>query len=126
MRGEVDVGLPGGDAVCVRSGGLATSGSILRSGSPVKQIVSMNGQAGDDQKVFVRADLLVDPQRVEATSFQMEYLPSGVVCRGLVTSVGPTSFVGTCRLPDGRPRHVDASWTIDETGTVNGTIRSHA
>ncbi len=36
----------------------------------------------------MRADLLVAPGTLEKTSLQLEYLPSGDVCRGRVTNVG--------------------------------------
>ena len=47
---------------------------------------------------------------LDATSLQLEYLPSGDVCRGRVTSIGGTSFAGRCVLPSGAARWVDASW----------------
>ena len=72
----------------------------------------------------MRADLLVAPQKLERTSLQLEYLPSGDVCRGRVTSVGGESFSGTCRLPDGTGRTIEASWVPNEAGTgVVGHIR---
>ncbi|HKU56589.1 MAG TPA: hypothetical protein VJP41_06175 [Gaiellaceae bacterium] len=100
------------------------TGNVTRSGTRLKQIVSFVGQAGGPQKLLVRADLLVAPQRLERTSLQLEYLPSGDVCHGQVTSVGGTSFSGTCRLPGGGLRKIDASWTPNEAGTsVDGEIR---
>ena len=72
----------------------------------------------------MRADLLVAPGQLEKTSLQLEYLPSGDVCRGRVTKVGGTSFSGTCRLPNGDHRTLDASWVPNEAGTgVVGDIR---
>lgn len=100
------------------------TGNVTRSGTQLQEIVSFVGQAGGRQKLLVRADLLVAPQRLEKTSLQLEYLPSGDVCRGHVTSVGGTSFSGTCRLPGGGLRKIDASWTPNEAGTgVDGEIR---
>ena len=61
---------------------------------------------------------------LESTSLQLEYLPSGDVCRGRVTQVGGESFSGTCRLPNGEQRTIEASWVPNEAGTaVVGNIR---
>ena len=103
------------------------TGQVLRNGTNVKQIVSFVGGGQAPQKLLVRADLLVSPTSLDATSLQLEYLPSGDVCRGRVTSVGGTSFSGRCLLPSGRPRWVDASWAPSSDGSgVVGTIRLHA
>jgi sulfoxide reductase heme-binding subunit YedZ len=100
------------------------TGSVIRNGTQLQQIVSFVGQAQRPQKLLVRADLLVAPQRLESTSLQLEYLPSGDVCRGQVTNVGGTSFTGTCRLSNGEPRTVQASWVPNEQGTgVVGQIQ---
>ena len=100
---------------------------MIRNGTQLKQIVSFVGNAESPQKLLVRADLLVSPQSLDATSLQLEYLPSGDVCRGRVTNVGVTSFTGSCTLPSGATRSVDASWVpaVDNSGVV-GTIRLHA
>ena len=96
------------------------TGKVIRNGTNVQQIVSFVGQARRPQKLLVRADLLVTPGRLENTSLQLEYLPSGDVCRGQVTNVGGTNFSGTCLLPDGSSRTIEASWqpTEDQTGVV--------
>jgi len=100
------------------------TGQIVRDGTDVQQIVSFVGQAGRPQKLLVRADLLVAPGKLESTSLQLEYLPSGDVCRGSVTNVSGDSFSGSCRLPDGEPRTIAASWTANEAGTgVVGQIQ---
>ncbi len=100
------------------------TGNVIRNGTQTAQIVSFVGQAQRPQKLVVRADLLVSPQALEKTSLQLEYLPSGDVCRGTVTNVGGTSFTGTCRLPNGDSRTVDASWAPSSTGTgVLGQIQ---
>ena len=97
---------------------------MIRNGSQLEQIVSFVGQARRPQKLVVRADLLVAPQKLEQTSLQLEYLPSGDVCRGRVTQVGGESFSGTCRLPTGEQRAIEASWVPNEAGTaVVGNIR---
>jgi methionine sulfoxide reductase heme-binding subunit len=100
------------------------TGRVVRDGTAAQQIVSFVGQAGRPQKLLVRADLLVAPQRLESTSLQLEYLPSGDVCRGSVTNVGGDSFSGSCRLSDGEARTIEASWTPNEEGTgVLGRIQ---
>lgn len=100
------------------------TGTVIRNGTQLQQIVSFVGQAKRPQKLLVRADLLVSPQTLENTSLQLEYLPSGDVCRGRVTNVGGTNFTGTCRLPNGESRTVDASWTQNSLGTgVVGQIQ---
>jgi sulfoxide reductase heme-binding subunit YedZ len=103
------------------------TGQVIRNGTQFKEIVSFVGNAVSPQKLLVRADLLVSPQALESTSLQLEYLPSGDICRGRVTQVGETSFAGRCRLPSGASRWIDASWVpaADNSGVV-GTIRLHA
>lgn len=100
------------------------TGSVIRNGTNLKEIVSFVGQAKAPQKLLVRADLLVSPQSLQSTSLQLEYLPSGDVCRGKVTDVGGTSFTGTCRLANGERRTIGATWVPNSSGTgVVGQIR---
>ena len=93
------------------------TGSVIRNGTQLQQIVSFVGQARRPQKLLVRADLLVKPEVLESTSLQLEYLPSGDVCKGRVTDVGGTSFSGTCRLPNGGRRTIEARWVANAAGT---------
>lgn len=93
------------------------TGSVIRSGTQTQQIVSFVGQAARPQKLLVRADLLVAPGTLEKTSLQLEYLPSGDVCRGRVTNVGGEDFSGTCRLANGEQRTIEASWVPNAAGT---------
>ena len=100
------------------------TGTVIRNGTQTQQIVSFVGQAQRPQKLVVRADLLVAPQALESTSLQLEYLPSGDVCRGRVTSVQAESFSGSCRLPNGDSRTIAASWVPNSAGTgVVGQIQ---
>ena len=100
------------------------TGRVIRNGTDQQQIVSFVGQARHPQKLIVRADLLVAPGTLENTSLQLEYLPSGDVCRGSVTNVAGESFSGSCRLPDGEPRTIEASWVPNGAGTgVVGQIQ---
>ena len=102
-------------------------GQVVSNGTSLQRIVSFVGSAAAPQKLLVRADLLVSPQRLDSTSLQLEYLPSGDICRGRVTAVGGTSFAGRCTMPDGERRWVDASWDIsDGAFGVTGTITLHA
>jgi sulfoxide reductase heme-binding subunit YedZ len=93
------------------------TGSVIRNGTQSQQIVSFVGQSAHPQKLLVRADLLVAPGTLENTSLQLEYLPSGDVCRGQVTNVGGESFSGTCRLANGEQRTIEASWVPNSAGT---------
>jgi sulfoxide reductase heme-binding subunit YedZ len=93
------------------------TGSVIRNGTQTQQIVSFVGQSARPQKLLVRADLLVAPGTLEKTSLQLEYLPSGDVCRGQVTNVGGQSFSGTCRLSNGEHRTIEASWVPNAAGT---------
>jgi sulfoxide reductase heme-binding subunit YedZ len=100
------------------------TGNVVRNGTQLQQIVSFVGQAARPQKLLVRADLLVAPQQLENTSLQLEYLPSGDICRGRVTNVGGTSFSGSCTLPNGQQRTIQASWVLNQAGTgVVGQIQ---
>jgi hypothetical protein len=103
------------------------TGSVIRNGTNEQQIVSFVGQSPKPQKLLVRADLLVAPGTLERTSLQLEYLPSGDVCRGRVTNVAGESFSGTCRLPDGEHRTIQANWVPNAEGTgVVGQINLSA
>lgn len=103
------------------------TGEVIRSGTNTKQIVSFVGNSQSPQKLLVRADLLVSPRSLDATSLQLEYLPSGSVCRGRVTKIGLESFSGHCTLRSGGARWIDATWVPSSDGTgVIGTIRLHA
>jgi sulfoxide reductase heme-binding subunit YedZ len=100
------------------------TGRVIRNGTQEQQIVSFVGQARSPQKLLVRADLLVTPGSLENTSLQLEYLPSGDVCRGSVTNVGGEDFTGSCTLPDGEQRTIEASWVPNDAGTgVIGNIQ---
>jgi sulfoxide reductase heme-binding subunit YedZ len=93
------------------------TGSVIRNGTNLQQIVSFVGQGTGREKLLVRADLLVAPGKLEKTSLQLEYLPSGDVCRGRVTNVAGESFTGNCRLANGEHRTIQASWVPNAEGT---------
>ena len=105
----------------------ALDGQILSNNGVTRGIVSMAGNGSGTQRVLVRADLLIDPRQVLSTVFQMEYLPSGTLCRGTVDQVHASSFEATCRMPDGSKRYVNAHWTPTSTGVFHGgVIAAHA
>lgn len=101
------------------------TGQVIRNGTNLRQIVSFVGGAQAPQKLLVRADLLVSPQQINATSLQLEYLPSGDICSGRVTGIGGASFLGRCTMKNGQVRFVSANWSPGING-VEGTITLHA
>lgn len=98
------------------------SGRIERRNGSIRGLVSLAGTGDGAQRVLVRADLLLAPTQLVNTSFQMEYLPSGDVCRGRVTSIddGGLGFQATCSLGDGSTRNVHASWLQGESADISG------
>jgi methionine sulfoxide reductase heme-binding subunit len=102
------------------------AGQVIQNGTNLTQIVSFVGQGKWPQKLLVRADLLVATQGLQNTSLQLEYLPSGDVCRGTVTNInqGGTGFTGTCQMKNGETRSVNASWGLAGAGnSVIGQIQ---
>ena len=100
----------------------ALTGRILVTQGATRAIVSMAGEGTGAQRVLVRADLLATPDGLASTVLQVEYLPSGDVCRGTVDTVQPTSFTGTCTLADGVPRPIAASWRLVADDRLRGTV----
>jgi methionine sulfoxide reductase heme-binding subunit len=100
------------------------NGQILADRGVSQQVVSMAGTGSGVQNVLVRADLLSGTARLEATSLQLEYLPSGVICRGRVTHVESFGFDGTCRLPRGGRRAVTAQWQLVDGSHLRGVVAS--
>jgi Ferric reductase like transmembrane component len=103
------------------------TGQIARLSGVTRGIVSLAGEGTGAQRVLVRADLLIAPRRVLRTSFQMEYLPSGLRCTGNVTAVHALGFSATCRLANGERRYVSAQWQDSGSSEIAaGQINSHA
>jgi hypothetical protein len=99
------------------------TGQILRTNGITRGIVSMSGEAQGTQRALVRADLLFKPGHVLRTAFQLEYLPSGTMCRGKVSHIQSFGFSATCRLPDGKQRLVSTRWESSGTSELaNGVI----
>jgi hypothetical protein len=65
---------------------------------------------------------LIAPRSIVKTSFQMEYLPSGLHCSGRVTQVQARSFSATCRLPTGETRHITAHWEPSFTSDISAGV----
>jgi methionine sulfoxide reductase heme-binding subunit len=102
-------------------------GQILRDLGVSQGIISMAGTSDGRQRALVRADLLIKPGHVEATTFQMELLPSGQLCRGQVTTIHDYGFEARCRTPEGTRRYVHAQWQPAEGSQLQGgLIRVHA
>jgi sulfoxide reductase heme-binding subunit YedZ len=98
-------------------------GTLSRQAGNTRGLISLAGQGTGDQRVLVRADLLIAPQRLLQTAFQMEYLPSGRTCRGTVVRIDPDGlgFSARCRLAgDARTRSVQAHWSGGEGGRLAG------
>jgi methionine sulfoxide reductase heme-binding subunit len=102
-------------------------GVVSRNAGPTREIVSVTATGEGDQRVLMRADLLVEPRGLLATSFELEFLPSGLRCRGRVTHVESLGFQGTCRAGDGTTRVVRAAWENEQGQEFNaGTLDVHA
>jgi sulfoxide reductase heme-binding subunit YedZ len=100
------------------------TGKILAERGVSQQVISMTGNATGSQAVLVRADLLAGAQQLESTSLQLEYLPSGVICRGHVTHVKSYGFECTCRMPKGERHAITAEWRLVEGNGLRGFVES--
>jgi sulfoxide reductase heme-binding subunit YedZ len=99
------------------------TGQVQQQLGVTKGIVSFAGRGNGDQRVLLRADLLIGTRTLLSTAFQMEYLPSGQLCTGRVTKTRAFGFTARCRVRDGTSRLVDASWRlVPGTPTVNGRV----
>lgn len=102
-------------------------GVISRDAGPTRELISVTGTGDGDQRVLMRADLLVEPRGLLSTSFQLEFLPSGVLCRGHITHIDARGFEGLCRVPDGTKRYVSTAWEAEMGPQFNaGTLDAHA
>ena len=102
-------------------------GQVLRDFGVTQGIISMAGSSEGQQRALVRADLLIKPGHLESTTFQMEFLPSGLFCRGRVTKIHSFGFDARCQTPDGTRRYVHAEWQPADGSTLQGgLIRVHA
>jgi sulfoxide reductase heme-binding subunit YedZ len=103
------------------------TGHVAQLAGVTRGIVSVAGEGHGRQRVLIRADLLVSTHKLLKTSFQMEYLPSGLLCTGRVTKVHATGFAAACQLGTGERRVVDARWGLSDSAEIaNGIITAHA
>jgi sulfoxide reductase heme-binding subunit YedZ len=102
------------------------SGEVVQNLGSTRGIVSAAATAQGAQRALIRADLLLEPNRLDATSFQLEFLPSGLLCTGSVTRVQSFGFDARCRAGDGTRRVVHASWRLTEGNRLQGTVAVHA
>ena len=98
------------------------AGKIRQQNGATHAIVSMTGSARGPQDVLLRADLLLASNGVSSTSFQMEFLPSGAVCRGRVGHVQAYGFEAHCLMPDGSARRVRARWHLTQGSALRGIL----
>jgi hypothetical protein len=52
----------------------------------------------------------------------MEFLPSGAICSGRVSSVRHFGFEARCRMPDGSSRRVHARWRLGGAARLHGLL----
>ena len=103
------------------------TGVVSRDAGPSRELLSVTATGDGQQHVLLRADLLVEPQGLLATSFQLEFLPSGMRCAGDVTRVEALGFQGRCRAADGTQRFVRAAWENEASAQfTRGTLDAHA
>lgn len=102
------------------------TGHVAQLSGVTRGIVSLAGEGQGRQRVLLRADLLIAPNKLLKTAFQMEYLPSGALCTGTVTGVHATGFEAVCHLARGERRIVHATWQLSGTSEVaGGVITTH-
>ena len=104
----------------------ALTGQVLQNTGSTRGLVSAAATADGKQRALLRADLLIEPSRLDATSFQLEFLPSGLLCRGSVTKVHSFGFDARCRAGDGTRRFVHATWTLEPGNRFQGRVVVHA
>jgi methionine sulfoxide reductase heme-binding subunit len=101
----------------------ALTGQVQQQLGVTRGLVSFAGQGSGDQRVLVRADFLIGTKRLLSTSFQMEYLPSGLLCTGRVTHARGFGFSATCRTAGGSTHVVDAGWSASSASSaVSGSL----
>jgi methionine sulfoxide reductase heme-binding subunit len=96
------------------------TGQVQQQLGVTKGLVSFAGRGTGDQGVLVRADSLFGTKRLLSTSFQMEYLPSGLFCTGRVTHARNYGFKATCQTAAGSTRVVDAGWSPSNGADIIG------
>ena len=83
---------------------------VIRNGTNLTQIVSFVGQAEKPQKLLVRADLLVATRGSRTRRSSSSTCRAGTSAAARSRTSAATHFTGTCRMPNGESRSVNASW----------------
>lgn len=109
-----------------RSFAAPITGEVVQNVGSTRGLVSAAATANGTQRALLRADLLIEPNRLDATSFQLELLPSGMLCSGRVTKVQSFGFDARCRAEDGTHRIVHASWSLTDANHFQGQVTVHA
>jgi methionine sulfoxide reductase heme-binding subunit len=102
------------------------TGHVLRDVGATRALVSAAATAEGEQRAVLRADLLLGPGKLDATSFQLEFLPSGMLCTGRVLKVQSYGFNARCRAEDGTLRYVQANWGLSQDNAFTGRVHVHA
>ena len=102
------------------------TGQVVQNVGSTRGLVSAAATANGRQRALLRADLLIEPNRLDATSFQLELLPSGMLCTGHVTKVQSLGFDAKCLAEDGTRRVVHASWRLTSGNQFQGQVTVHA
>jgi sulfoxide reductase heme-binding subunit YedZ len=109
-----------------RSFAAPITGQVVQNVGSTRGLVSAAATANGRQRALLRADLLIEPHRLDATSFQLELLPSGMLCTGRVTKVQSFGFDARCRAEDGTHRVVHATWSLTGGNAFQGRVTVHA
>jgi methionine sulfoxide reductase heme-binding subunit len=109
-----------------RSFAAPITGEVVQNVGSTRGLVSAAATANGSQRALLRADLLIEPNRLDATSFQLELLPSGMLCSGRVTNVQSLGFDARCRADDGTRRVVHARWRLTDANHFQGEVTVHA
>ena len=102
------------------------SGTVVQNVGSTRGLISAAATARGTQRALLRADLLIEPRHLDATSFQLELLPSGMLCTGRVTKVQSFGFDARCHAGDGTRRFVHATWSLVEGNRLQGQVAVHA
>lgn len=109
-----------------RSFAAPITGEVVQNTGATRGLVSAAATANGAQRALLRADLLIEPNRLDATSFQLELLPSGMLCVGRVIHVQSFGFDARCRADDGTHRIVHARWSLTDANHFQGRVTVHA
>jgi methionine sulfoxide reductase heme-binding subunit len=109
-----------------RSFAAPITGEVVQNVGQTRGLVSAAATANGRQRALMRADLLISANQLDATSFQLELLPSGMLCTGRVTKVQSFGFDARCQAADGTHRVVHANWSLTDANHFQGQVTVHA